>query len=789
VHPTTGGIAQTNISTRGFNNAFSGALLMLQDYRFAGVPSLRVNVPLLLTGVSEDIDRMEVLLGPASALYGPNSANGVLHVITKSPFTSAGTTLTVDAGERSILRGAIRHATALSPRFGFKVSGEYLTGKDWEFDDPAEPGPPTPANPSRPTTYGAAAPPGREGETARRDFDVTKMAGEARIDFRPTPNLDLVTTYGYSKIDNALELTGTNGTAQARNWTYQSIQQRVNWGRLFVQGFVNLSDAGNKDSTDLRGTFLLRNGVPIVDNSRVFAVQAQHGADLFDGRESLVYGVDYIFTNPRTGRTINGRNEDNDDVREIGAYLQSTTHLSRRFDLIGALRVDNHDLLDETFFSPRVALMFMPSETQSLRATYNRAFSTPSNFSFFLDLPQASITLVPGPNPIGFQVRGLGVPTSGFTFRRDCATGAGGLCMRSPFPIVGPTGAITGAPNSVVDANAAQYYRTLVGGNQTAFVNALIAAGVTPANAPTVFQALFGANTAPITTRLRVLRPPRAPGDNPFPVEIQGSEVLDLEPLKATTTDAFEIGYKGILGAWGRLAVDVWYQKRKNFTTPAQNVTPNSFMDPATLGGVIAGVLTAQAGAGRVPAAAVGPLATAFTTTLASVPVGTVVPEHALAQSPDVFFSYRNIAETINLTGTDLGLDLLLSDRVTLIGTYSWISDVRFPKIATGGDTLTLNSPDNKASLTARYEDEARAFGVELRGRYQNTYPVNSGVYVGTVPVNAFVDASVRWKLPVAGQDITLAVSGTNLLDNKRITFIGTPEIGRLIMTRLQYKF
>src|SRR6185503_798143 len=108
VDVSQGGIVQSNVVARGFNNAFSGALLMLQDYRFAGVPSLRVNVPLLLTGVGEDIDRMEVLLGPASALYGPNSANGVLHVITKSPFTSRGTTLTVDAGERSILRGAIR---------------------------------------------------------------------------------------------------------------------------------------------------------------------------------------------------------------------------------------------------------------------------------------------------------------------------------------------------------------------------------------------------------------------------------------------------------------------------------------------------------------------------------------------------------------------------------------------------------------------------------------------------------------------------------------------------------
>ena len=39
---SSGGILQTNLVSRGFNNAFSGSMLMLQDYRFAGVPSLRV---------------------------------------------------------------------------------------------------------------------------------------------------------------------------------------------------------------------------------------------------------------------------------------------------------------------------------------------------------------------------------------------------------------------------------------------------------------------------------------------------------------------------------------------------------------------------------------------------------------------------------------------------------------------------------------------------------------------------------------------------------------------------
>ncbi len=126
-----GGIAQSNVVARGFNNAFSGSILMLQDYRFAGVPSLRVNVPFLMTGVNEDVERIEVLLGPASALYGPNSANGVLHIITKSPFESQGTTVTIDGGERSLLRGAIRHAGLVGTKVGYKLSGEYFSANDW----------------------------------------------------------------------------------------------------------------------------------------------------------------------------------------------------------------------------------------------------------------------------------------------------------------------------------------------------------------------------------------------------------------------------------------------------------------------------------------------------------------------------------------------------------------------------------------------------------------------------------------------------------------------------------
>ena len=124
----TEGISATNVVVRGFNNIFSGALHALTDHRLAGVPSLRVNLLHFVPSNNEDIDRMEVVLGPGSALYGPNTANGVLHIFTKSPLDSAsqGTTVTLGGGERSVFQGSFRTSHLINRRFGVKLSGQYL---------------------------------------------------------------------------------------------------------------------------------------------------------------------------------------------------------------------------------------------------------------------------------------------------------------------------------------------------------------------------------------------------------------------------------------------------------------------------------------------------------------------------------------------------------------------------------------------------------------------------------------------------------------------------------------
>jgi len=797
-----GGIAQSNVVARGFNNAFSGSILMLQDYRFAGVPSLRVNVPFLMTGTNEDVERIEVLLGPASALYGPNSANGVLHVITKSPFSSQGTTLTVDGGNRSLIRGSLRHAGLINPKVGYKLSGEYFSATDWSSPSAHDTlGNVIPnSDPGEPDVFPAEAPAARRGKANIRDFGLRRFTSEARLDIRPNDNSEFVTTLGYTDVGSGLELTGANGTAQIKNWTYKSLQQRARIGRLFGQVFLNLSDAGNDDSLSTSGTYLLRSGQPIVDQSRVFAAQLQHGLSL-GKKQDFVYGLDLIKTNPRTGGTINGRNEEIDDVTEFGGYLQSTTNLTSKFDFIAALRVDHNSLIDGYQTSPRLALVFKPSETHNFRVTYNRAFSTPANFSYFLDLIQARNI-----GNSGYNIRALGnPPKAGWSFNRTCGTLNGGLCMKSRF---------TGG-NNWVASSAAGVYRGVFTGLRANLI-ALLTPSLGAANATALVSALgnLQPTDAQVGTRVAYLNQATNPAR-----DIQNGALSDIGALDASYNKTYELGYKGIIGNKLRLAVDGWVQKRGDVGNPAGLATPNVFFNGQSLGAFLGpNIVQILMGAGMSQAqatAAAAQIAPAIATAAAQLPLGIVQFNNATFANPtDVYATYTSSTnKEITVKGVDMAVDYVANEYFTFAGTYSWVSDLIFSDIVSSNSSpLMLNAPDGKASFTVKFRNEPKRYGAEFRWRYMSAYPVNSGVYAAGpdvngnlmrfqrpgsaqyyiydgVPTSSLIDLGVNYRLPFGAQEVMWSLNGTNVLDKKLRSFPGSPQIGRQIVTRLQYNF
>ncbi|MDZ7269695.1 MAG: TonB-dependent receptor [candidate division KSB1 bacterium] len=816
---STNGIAQSNVVVRGFNNIFSGSLLSLVDNRYANVPSLRLNAYNFIPTSTEDIARIEVVSGPGSALYGPNSASGVMHIITRSPFESKGTTFSIGGGGRdffnisqrepqggrNIYMTSMRHAGVLGDKLGYKLSAQYYQGQDWVNYDPAEP--PT-ITPYRQTTSGNVPVSGPIPN--KRDFDVEKIAAEARLDYRLSNDATVIFSGGYNRATN-LEYTGI-GAGQAKNWTYSYAQARFLYKNLFIQGFMNQSDAGD--------TYLLRDGALIVDNSKLFAAQIQHSATL-GTRQRFTYGADAILTRPDTDNTINGRNENNDNINELGAYLQSETKLSNQFDVLLAARIDDHNRIKDPVFSPRAALVYKPNLSHTLRATYNRAFSTPSSLNLFLDISagqdifrfrqlglQSSF-----PFDITTGARTQGVPETGFSFSRS----ANGLPrFRSPFaPLAGLT------RDSYIDLNNPQFTNVMWNVGRGAvlaqlvpqFRGLLAAQGLPPAAIDAItqqFLSIVPQQVSGVNNIMRVIDPTTRQS-------LVVQNVVDVKPIKETTTETFELGYKGVINEKLVVGVDVYHSRIKNFVGPLNNETPNVFLDPATLGAnlgqqfgaALANPANAQLAAvlaaldnpalglgGNGNGTPVDELATIFTRGAAQIPYGTATPKEAF-DPVAILLTYRNFGK-VSLNGVDFNFAYYASPQWVLAGNYSFVtkSGLNFFKRPNrviyrnldGVTDIALNAPGNKATLAVQYRSAQRGYDTELRARYVEGFPMDSGVFVGEVQTYTVMDFNFGYDLPFArGTRFSLNVQ--NLLDKEHREFIGAPILGRLILSRLTYSF
>ncbi len=133
---TQSGIDSYNMTARGFNSSFSSRLLTLTDGRMANVPSLRLTAYNVIPVSFEDVEQIEVVLGPSSALYGPNAHSGVLNIVTSSPLRSTGTSINIQGGllnqtDTELLKKLTFRTAHKFGDIGLKLSGVALAGQDW----------------------------------------------------------------------------------------------------------------------------------------------------------------------------------------------------------------------------------------------------------------------------------------------------------------------------------------------------------------------------------------------------------------------------------------------------------------------------------------------------------------------------------------------------------------------------------------------------------------------------------------------------------------------------------
>lgn len=396
------GVLGTGLNVRGFNSAFNPKNLQLTDGRFSTLVATGLPLGALNTVVKEDIERTEVVLGPSSALYGPNAHNGLVNTITKDPRAYEGTTIALGAGNQSVFTGRFRHAQVLSDKFAFKVTGEYTRGEEFDFTDSA---------------YVA----GPEGIRAVPEYDLDQtfesLRGEASLYFSPNDDSDIILQYGGS---NSSNIGVTNaGRNQIKDWQIHYLHLRYTSTNLFAQVYHTWSDTEDTYSMNQRTenyySFInagfseeearersfaeawfptgpdtgvpLERGAVFQDQSRRLNAEVQYNNDFNIPGFYMVAGVQY----QRDDANSNGTYLlDNDGegiiVNQIGGYAQ----LEKKFGDTGlkgvvAARADNHELYGFNFI-PKAAMVYTTENAGTFRLTYGQGIAAPTILNLEADI-------------------------------------------------------------------------------------------------------------------------------------------------------------------------------------------------------------------------------------------------------------------------------------------------------------------------------------------------------------------------------------------------------------------
>jgi iron complex outermembrane receptor protein len=384
------GVDYALINARGMNNAFNNKVFQLVDQRNSTTP-LSGGLPMQngFTLAKDDIERIEVVLGPQTALYGPNAHNAIINFIAKDPRKTPGTTASLSAGNRYQFSGRIRQATKVNEKWAYKLTGEYATGRDFEFYD---------------SVYAGGGPNKVFGDTVaiperKVDFDFRHIRGEAHLYYSLTPTADVIVSAGGS--NNNFFTTNTGGRIQAKGLTYSFLQGRYVSKHFFFNIYNTWAGFGNSFSLNPHtmdywnrthsvaqaGPFRrltpeqaedtsMRYGIRLKEASQRLNGEAQYNTRFEKAGLFVVAGLSYQHDQPNAYGIALVDKTERIKIAQYGAALQLEKSLPLHFRFIGAGRWDHHSNFGN-FFSPKLGLIKKIGEG-NLRLTWGRAYSMPT---------------------------------------------------------------------------------------------------------------------------------------------------------------------------------------------------------------------------------------------------------------------------------------------------------------------------------------------------------------------------------------------------------------------------
>ena len=358
-----------NITARGASSTLSTSQLALVDGRSIYLDFFGFIAWDFLPVNPAEIKQIEVIRGPASAVWGANALNGVVNVITKSPRELQGDSFTVgfggfnrDSDTQSHSLGSLfyingSHAQALNDRWAYKVSAGFFTQDAL-------------LRPSGQIPNGTG--------TTYPDFDnsgSTQPKFDVRVDRDYENGRKLVLQGGVAGTNGILH-SGI-GPFQIDNGTVLGYA-KVNYTQnaLKVNFFTNIL---NGSATNLLAIDPTGHQLQFDFKSKTFDIEVGNAQAL--GKSNvLTYGG-----NLRQNVFDLTIAPQGDNRTEGGVYAQDELFLGKYFRVTLGGRLDKFDNISDVQFSPRASLMFKPTKDQTVRVSFNRAFRAPSVINNYLD--------------------------------------------------------------------------------------------------------------------------------------------------------------------------------------------------------------------------------------------------------------------------------------------------------------------------------------------------------------------------------------------------------------------
>lgn len=338
------------VSARGLNSQFANKLLVLVDGRsvynpyFAGVfwdsllPSLN------------DIERIEVIRGPGSSLWGSNAVNGVINIITADSEITPGAYVTVGAGNEE--------AGFTRMRRGFRF--DEVTGRinvDYrKVDDSIL---------------------GQSGHSAQDDYETYQVS--SRLDWRPT--MTDIATFDFGFLD---------AKKNAQFYLDESLQgfdtprSEFDSDGAWIQGLW-LHEFNNGDSLQAKIFWDEEHRIDQIYryDRDSWDLDLQYNKKRMNGHQ-ITGGVNtrYTVDEAEGGFIIDATKNENSYSRHA-AFLQDEIDLTSTVSTTLGVKVEDGDFTPLQF-QPTWRLAWLPTETLTIWAALTRAVRTPSPAERFL---------------------------------------------------------------------------------------------------------------------------------------------------------------------------------------------------------------------------------------------------------------------------------------------------------------------------------------------------------------------------------------------------------------------